>query len=271
MTQSGRWGVDEWGKSPWGGLMGMGGALAITGAFIDSEKTLQLTFSKPPLASSTIGKGDALNPINWNITKVQTGQRFTVLAVNQLSTVLFQPFILEKFYDFNTDHEVDVSAITDTSLIPVMPPAQVIMGGCLAYSAARTQVGPVDIANVPVPGATTLAGTIRTTSSGDYGTQGGTELLRKLIYRRLVTGTGAFFFLPTYGLGISAKGLMSASRLAALQTNVQKQVSIELEVKTCTASLTLDLQHNILTIQLQIVLLQSSQIIPMTIPVQVTP
>src|SRR5271157_4831442 len=108
MTVSGRWGVDQFGLSPWGGFMAMGGSLAITGAFIDSEKTLQLAFSKPPLASSTIGKGDALNPINWVIRRASTGQQFTVLAVNQLDSVTFQPFILEKFYDFNTLHSVDV-------------------------------------------------------------------------------------------------------------------------------------------------------------------
>ena len=58
---------------------------------------------------------------------------------------------------------------------------------------------------MPVDPLGAIGGSLRIGADGDYVADEGTELMKKLILRRLLTPKGAFFHLPDYGYGLAVK------------------------------------------------------------------
>jgi hypothetical protein len=137
-----------------------------------------------------------------------------------------------------------------------VPPRKADFAGLVADALATRQARLVsrgaivrDVANPPAPFAAegTLGGTLVITSSGDYDTVTGAELVKKLIIRRLTTGRGEFFHLPNYGVDFRVKETIQPSSLSQLKTSIEKQILKEPEVSAASASLTLD-TSNVLTV-----------------------
>lgn len=267
MSNTGQWGLENYGLDQWGSLLGSGGTLALVSAMSDSERTVLVTFNVQPLQVSTIGAGDALNPASWKVTKPSTGQVFVVMAVRAVTPVQFQLYLLQKLGPYLVDHVVDASAIVAPNLTPLAPPTTFTFGGSQFAQPAPTAQSTVDFVNAPTS-SNEIAGVLRVSSSGDYVMGGGVDFLRKLIYRRLTTGPGEFFYLPNYGLGLREKGPVTSARLAQLKPQIEQQVLQEPEISAATATLIMDLSTNILKIFLNVTLAKTNQQIPLDIPVK---
>ena len=74
--------------------------------------------------------------------------------------------------------------------------------------------------------------------SMDLAIQGAADSLRKRLYRRLLTGSGGFAFLPGYGAGIQPQALAKNNRLQELADVVVAQVRQEPEVLDAGATVT---------------------------------
>jgi hypothetical protein len=107
-----------------------------------------------------------------------------------------------------------------------------------------------DYTNAPTAVSPFEGGTLQIDASGDYKTETGVALVRKLILRRLTSTPGDFFHLPDYGIGLNVKGRIPTSDLVKLKAEIERQVLLEPEVAQCEASLLL-LPENVLQVQVR--------------------
>lgn len=110
-----------------------------------------------------------------------------------------------------------------------------------------------------------IGGTLTVETSGDYGSVSGDELVKKLIFRRLISSPGDFFHLPEYGLGLSEKEIVHSANLVQLKAEVERQILLEREVEEASVRLTID--QDILTIQARVRLKNGNQL-DITVPTE---
>ena len=84
---------------------------------------------------------------------------------------------------------------------------------------------------------TTAGSTLRIGSGGDYVSQSGEALIRKLVLRRLISKPGDFFHLPNYGVGLRVKEPIPTVDLRKLAVQIEQQVTLEPEVAESRANL----------------------------------
>lgn len=114
----------------------------------------------------------------------------------------------------------------------------------------------------------TSAGSTLVISSGDYASQSGAELVKKLVVRRLISKPGDFFHLPNYGLGLRIKEPIPNVDLRKLAVQIEQQVNLEPEVAESRASLSYAAGTGSLVINLKVRLKATGDVIQtdMTIP-----
>lgn len=247
-------GLDPFGLGPFGSA---GDPLLLANAFASSTNSVRVTFNTPPRQSSMDAIGDVLNPDTWVLTDSLTGAFFTVLTVVPVSAPLvFDIFVLEPFTN-QEPLQVFSSALLAPNGDLITPPRFFNFFGVAALAmqpsqlAATRKLAVTDIANPPAPtGSNSLAGTLVVTPGGDYATETGTDLLKKLIIRRLTTPQGAFFHLPNYGVGLRVKEKLPIGDLVKLKAQIESQVKQEPEVQDVSA--TVSLSNNILTVLLAV-------------------
>lgn len=84
---------------------------------------------------------------------------------------------------------------------------------------------------------TTAGSTLRINTGGDYVSQSGAELVKKLVLRRLISKPGDFFHLPNYGVGLRVKEPIPTVDLKKLAVQIEQQVNLEPEVAESRANL----------------------------------
>lgn len=84
---------------------------------------------------------------------------------------------------------------------------------------------------------TTAGSTLRITTGGDYASQSGEALVKKLILRRLISKPGDFFHLPNYGVGLRVKEPIPTVDLRKLAVQIEQQINLEPEVAESRANL----------------------------------
>lgn len=238
-----------------------GASLIMTSALVISTNTVLVTFSTAPLAQSNIFAGDALNPASWTISRVDTGALFNVMTVNQVSATSFKVLIYERFASYLVQHSVSAPTLVDPFGVTIGLANSATFYGILAdvnqnqaAQAAANRYTLSDIANPPFPVTDNNSGggSRIITASGDFKTESGNALLKKLIARRLMTTPGEFFHLPEYGIGIRLKEPLKSSDLRALKKTIEDQISLEPEVSTVNASLLQDQATGILTATIRV-------------------
>ncbi len=237
--------------------------LSIANAFADSERTIQVQFSTAPLAASSIGPGDALNPQSYSLQRNDNLFNYVVMAVKQIDSMTFQLYLLQKLSSYLVIQTLDASKVVDPSSSPIVNPTTWPVNGCQAANPAPIQQGQVDLANLPTSDQS-VAGTLVVSSAGDYVTQGGNDLLKKLVIRRITTTPGEFFYMSNYGLGVKVKSSISSSDLSTLKKKIQQQILQEPEFSAAKVSLTLN-NDNSLICQLVLTLAKTNQQIPLQI------
>lgn len=238
----GLWGLGPSGEAPWGGGGGGGGgSVSISNALATSPHTVLVGATGALRAVATLGSGDALNPASWAVTRADTGASFTVLAVRYVDATNVELYLLEPLGPFGVTHTATAVGVYDaTGALLVAPLSADFAGMTVAAASANGPArGVIDLRNDAVGSG--LAGVLRTASNGDYDTHGGTELLRKLILRRLTTRPGEFAHLDpdTYGVGLVPKQPLPTRDLLALQQTIERQVQREAEIDAADAQLSL--------------------------------
>jgi hypothetical protein len=223
--------------------------LSIVGAVATSTHTVLVTLSTPPLASSLIAAGDALNPATWTVVRDDTGLSFTVLESTMFDSVNFELYVLEPLAGWRITHTVSAPDLLDPFGDPIVPPESADFLGVESSALPYEQAGVVDIdlANPQTP-PTGTPGTIRTTAAGDYDTEGGVALAEKLILRVITTAQGGFFYMPNFGLGLQPKLIVTIASLGALKAAVIRAVEGLSIVNSADAALSWDNTNGVLTV-----------------------
>jgi hypothetical protein len=211
--------------------------------------TVQVTFSSPPLAQSPNGTNDALNPQSWTLTRLDTGATFPVVSVVPLNEDEVSPVdFLVSIYGTFPDFSVTLQAATPTLLAAdgstIGTPFTATCPGLIAVAvsnpdelASSMSLSPTDIANPPFSGLTG-GGTLQVGPDGDYVSDTGITLLKKLIIRRLFTSLGGFYHLPDYGAGLAVKSPLPLGEVVKFQQNIVQQVQKETGVAKAAAQVT---------------------------------
>lgn len=250
------WGIGPWGIGPWGGLSSS--SISISGAFAVSTNTVRVTLSNTPQEIDATTPGDVLNPATWVVTRLDTGQVFTILQVRAASApYVWDIDVLEPFGSYPIVHRVASTVLLASFGVVISAPTSAdfvgVAAAAVSVQSARRVYNPIDIANPPAPvGIESLGGTLIINADSDYRNEAGAPLLRKLITRRLVTAPGEFFHLPGYGVGISGKEPLRGGDVARLEKQIQQQVLAEPDVESCQAKVSLS-RKGVLTIQIKVV------------------
>lgn len=268
---SGGFGTSGWGTSGFGGE---DAALSVLNAFPISTHELLVTLSKPPLAVSGFVTGDVANPRSWAVTRVTSGAPDVQLDV--VGTAPYEPPLR---WVVRTLQPLPGSAATGRLSIGGRPSSAALRdaGGAVATGTlvttfvgvtehatstpeqvATTATGSRDLRNVPAPqfGDTSIGGTLSVVG-GDYALTSGTDLVKKLIVRRLTTTPGDFFHLPNYGVGLAVKQPLPAGSVVRLQKRIQQQLLLEPDIRSVSVSVTQSL--NLLTVSVSALVASSGQ------------
>lgn len=278
-TYTGAYGTGTYGTGSWGGLP-LELELSLM-AYAVGDRILRVEMSVEPRHVSTTGPGDALNPRMWRIYNPATAKGWTILTVKQISETVYELLTLESFPKHQQTLRVQVTTLISYLGSP-LPTAYADFNGCY-LNAANTQDAKTaaygfyiqDLTNVPVPplaieiggelAGNIVGGTLQIDSGGDYTTQYGTSLLKKLILRRLIAKPGDFFHIPNYGLGLREKETLPQVELKKLAKAIEDAVRLEPEVADVKANLSYSAAASALIIQLKVLEKSTGKVMPLTV------
>lgn len=263
------WGT-IWGTS-WGAGLGSAGSFFVVRARAVSSRAVRVTFSTAPSFGSPIGVHDAANLANWTIENLDTGALLELLATRgvlgdplSVEIITNTPFVspLVTYEVTAVDIQSDAGAsltIPDSATFPGMP-------AVLELQQAAPPL--VDLYN-PQSSPNRLNGSLIVGTDGDYTLESGGSLLKKLIYRRLLTAVGEYYHLAdqNYGLGLEAKQMIRPGDLANLRTRILAQVTQEPEVAAADVSLELK-SNGRLTVGTKLQVKRTGQQVSFTFPIQ---
>lgn len=263
------YGLDYWGVGPWG-ISPASGVFEVEGAFATSERTLRVTFADEALVGTVLTEGGALNTRSWSVTGPGAQPNLILLSVREVDGSggrQFELYFLRKLPPWPATVTVSAANVLAADGSPLVgTPSRAVQGASQPrVTPTRNRTTDVDLRVAQLPGAT-LATTLLTTAGGDYDTEGGTALLKKLILRRLTTAPGAFKFIPKdrFGLAVSVKGsLRTAAGLMELELHVEQQVLMEPDVATAKAKATYLVAQGVVQIALSVQRSSTGQMVPM--------
>lgn len=246
----GAWGTGAWGTGAWGAAAD---SISIDLAYPVATNCIRVVLSAEPAHASGLAAGDVLNPQTWTIQRLDNDQYFTILGVEVVDLPRsFNVYTLERLADHLTQHRIRTTVLRSVAGILVTPPYHFDFLGLersskTSFESANRRYPVKDIANPPAqPGMSGLAGVFKITADGDYASEEGIPLLRKLILRRITTRRGGFFHLPDYGLGIDVKDILPrGGDLLALKQELEQQVRLEPDVRDVEAGVQSDAEGTI--------------------------
>jgi len=267
-----------YGKDPYGvsamGASAISSGVHLTAAVAVSTREIAVTSSDLLQSISKYLAGDALNPATWSVQRFDTNDFFTIVSVLRTNTYEHTLTVLEPLGPFAVEHRVSSTTALDGAGNLIRNPRQADFFGVTEYAKssnaavlAARKVSTRDYANVQLPTPETWGGTLVVSANGDYETVTGAELVRKLIFRRLMSTPGDFFHLPDYGVGLRVKEPVPTSDLVKLKASVEKQVIREPEVNTAQASITLNPAEGILTVNVRAMLQKSGESLEIGLPI----
>jgi hypothetical protein len=246
------YGHDKYGTNAYGAEAS---GFAITNAFAAGIRVVRVTFNIEPLHESSTGPGDVLNPALWAVKRLDTNVMSTVLTVEPYNLPFtFDIFLLEKLADKSVTYQISTSAVVTATGEPITFSGSTAT--FLGIQAFEDQIDRIvsskraairDLANPPAMTGTQLGGTLQIIGR-DYATVEGTDLLKKLILRRLITRPGEFSHLPDYGVGLAVKEPMPQTNVSRLEKVIKDQVLKEPEVDVASVTVSVDAVNHIITV-----------------------
>lgn len=266
------WGFDPFGQASYGasalGTVSIRSALALSTREVEVEVSGLVRDNSPYL------EGDALNPNTWMVQRLDTNAFLHVVSVTQSATYKYVLLTLEEFAPANINHRVSSTTLLDAAGASIVSPRSADFAGMLAATQlteqtklAARRLASQDIANSQQPLVSFFAGTLQIDASGDYKTVTAAELVKKLIYRRLVTTPGDFSHLPGYGVGIRLKEPLPTVELSKLKAQIEQQILLEPEVDAARVTLLLG-TDGVLTIRIAAQLKKTGEDLSLSIPVK---
>lgn len=258
------YGTQQWGLDGFGGLSA---DLSISHAYAISTNEVVVVLSKPPLDRTALLTGDVRSPGSWRVTIPATNTTLTVAGVAQYAAPLSWLIrTLDKLPESTVTCLVEAVGLKDANnaIVGSLDSAEFAGVTELAVStpaalAATRQASGRDLANVPTPTVDAGVGGTLLIKGGDYALVEGSELLKKLILRRLVSAPNDFFHLPNYGVGLKVKQAIPTGDLVKLKTRAENQVKLEKGVGG--VSVAVAQSNNTLTVQVKAKLAKSGQVV----------
>ncbi len=272
------WGLGSWGTSYDSGIVESNGL-----AYAVGDRVVRVELTVEPLHTSTSGSGDALNPKSWKIENPATGQLWTLMAVRMVSAQIYEILTFEQLPKHFTELKLSSVGLRDVLQVP-LPLLEFLFNGCYRASENTPEASLVakgvtqrDLYNAMTSPLSDgfgnaysemVSGTLVVNAAGDYESQAGATLAKKLVLRRLIAKPGDFFHLPTYGLGLRVKEPLPVNDLRKLAAAIEEQVNQEPEVQASKASLSYSASASALIVQLKVQLRPDGQIaeIPLVVP-----
>jgi hypothetical protein len=186
-------GLGTWGTSAWG--YGVPAPLTMVDAYATSTRSIRVRFSR------AVSRATAENPSLWTVT-LEDGSTLLVELTMPLNLDLeVEVYLMGKLPPYPQTVTISAVGLTDVMGVPIVSPYSAVLTG-VAFETREQRQQMVDIRNPSIGSESATAGTIHVGSGGDYDEESGTELLRKLVFRRLVTPKGAFFHLKDFAIGL---------------------------------------------------------------------
>ena len=212
----------SWGLTDWGlGLWGVTPELSIVSAVAVTTHSVLVTLSNAAVSDSPIGPGDALNPSTWIVARDDDSYTWTVIGVLEYAARRYQLFLRTALQSVNRVHEVRSTTLRTPGGLLVIAPYEVAFRGVLASTAVNEPEGPSDFLTTDA-----LYGGLRTTEAGSYARIWGDDVIRKMVYRRLVTMPGSYFHIPEgdFGVGLKIKEPIRGSSLPSLKVRIELEL-----------------------------------------------
>jgi hypothetical protein len=229
-----------------GALESLADAVTIVSAWAVTTHAVRVTFDVEPLQGDPFGAGDALNPAVWGVVNTTTGQVLTPIVVAMVDSLTADVTLLEALGDHLEGHTVtatDIAAqadpeVTESSSAAFLGLVQTVD----VIDSVRVDFQDRDLRNAPFQVAlgTGFAGTLSIGDDGDFETEAGPELIRKLVLRRMNTRRGSLRYLPNYGIGLVEKEQVSSGGLVQLLKEIESQAQQEPDVVRATARGSMD-------------------------------
>ena len=245
------WALEQWGRGPWGGGTS---PFAVALAEAVATRTIRVTLTLPPLATSAAVLGDALNPKTWTVTRLDSGAAYTVLGAELVSTHDVDVLLLGPLAAYVVQHRITANGLlASNGSTPIGAPNYGDFAG-LVTGAVPGQFDK-DVANPPVTGPSTqgFGGTLLVVG-GDYALEQGDAFVKKMAYRDLFTEPGGFAHLPGYGFGLVSKvkqGLRP-NQIPQLAEDIGRALKSRPWVDDAKARLAFDSSNGILAVLLLI-------------------
>ncbi len=253
------YGLEQYGLDAYGSNAAALSGFGILRAVPVATHVVRMHLSEVPQSISSQLPGDVLNPLTWQIIRTDTGVGFTILEISPTpNTRQWDIRVLEPLASSNITHQVATATLIDELGGPLTdPPSIVSFAGILDASlstpertAANQKFAIRDLNNPQAALPSGSSGGVYTIGQdGDYQLHGGTDFVRKLIFRRLMTTPGAFRFLPNFGVGLRVKEPLPSGDLITLQKEISEQVKLEPEVDKVRVSVAQN--NNQLTVVVQ--------------------
>ena len=252
----GGWGGAAYGTSVYGAFAG---SISLASAWAITTHAVRVNLTAEPAHVDQFAVGDALNVATWSIVDASAAPR-TVLGVTMHSTTAVEIQVLEPLGSHLVDLTVTAVGLVSATGLPATSPLSAAFVGVVQTidpidAVTADQFRDRDLANPPFQLERGLgtAGTLVIGPDGDYDTEAGAPLIRKLLVRRLSTPRGSLRNLPNYGVGIIEKEpVPCAADLIALRTEIESQALEEPDVAQARARLTMD-RSGVLIVQLSAV------------------
>jgi hypothetical protein len=231
----------------------------LVASYATSTHGIRVSLTAAPRAADQYEPGDALNPATWSVTRLDTNASVTVIGAVLHDATTVDLITLDALGNHFVEHEVAAIGLIAASGDPLTGPNTATLDGVVHTmdpldAVTSEQFRDRDLANPPfqVDRGLGTNGTIIIGADGDYATEAGEPLIKKLVTRRLGTPRGAFKHLPRYGIGLQEKEpVASAGDLMRLRKEIETQVLEEPDVANTRASLTMD-RSGVLIVQVQI-------------------
>jgi hypothetical protein len=252
------------GGSLWGGGSSASAVFSFAKVAAANNRAIDVTFTLAPRVVTPIGASDALNLANWSVVDVMTGVASTVLAIASVGPLTVR---LTLMAPMNRAHDYVVTAspalVSAVGYAITTPRTGTIVG--MAQRRAQQSRTLVDVRNPQTDAPN--GGALVITSAGDYATEDGLAMLKKLVYRRLTTAVGAFYHLPGYGFGIDLSIPYPSSKLYTLKSAIEQEVRQEPEINRADATLTIS-PDGVLTVSIAATLVRNNQAVALQYPIQ---
>lgn len=253
-------GDSAFGTSPFGGGLPASSIFSVVSAWAISTHGVRVTLNEEPLQSDSFADGDATNPRSWTIVNNTTGQTLTVAsaAMTDIGTSVVDLSTLEALGDDLETHVVTAIDLRSLSGDTIAFPISASFLGCVQtvdpVDARRVDLRDRDLANPPFQVSRGLgyAGTLVIGEDGDFASEAGAPLIKKLVLRRMNTVRGSFRHLPNYGAAtLEKEPIASGGNLLTYLTELENQAKQEPDVLDARGRGSVD-RNGVLIIQLAI-------------------